>query len=65
MAKASAAVTTSTSKKHGTVRVRCNCKSDFQDALYGSGVRLGNLMVNGKALARCTVCSSLHQNAAR
>lgn len=64
MAK-TAVVTTSSSKKHGTVKVRCNCKHSFQDMLYGSQVRLANLMTNGKALARCTVCATLHQNPVR
>jgi hypothetical protein len=40
---------------------KCDCKNAYQDAHYGKGVRVHNLMKNAKADAtskqgRCTVC---------
>jgi len=31
----------------------CDCKSDFQDAMYGKGMRVKNSTNSG---LRCTVC---------
>jgi hypothetical protein len=41
-----------------TVETRpCNCKSEFQDKLYGRGNRLHTLPQGGKRTgATCTVC---------
>jgi len=37
--------------------IQCNCKSDFQDELYGKGMRLMNTMGKDKPSGyRCTVC---------
>lgn len=33
----------------------CNCESEFQDKLYGKGMRLHNIMGDGPK-CRCTVC---------
>lgn len=40
---------------------KCDCKHPYQDARYGPGVRVHNLMNNAKAdstakQGRCTVC---------
>lgn len=35
------------------VRLKCSCRSAFQDKTYGIGVRLHSVFKNGK---RCTVC---------
>jgi hypothetical protein len=37
--------------------LRCTCKHDYQDQLYGKGNRAANEMKNGQY--RCTVCSSV------
>jgi len=65
MARKTVDVAAASTKKRGSVKVRCNCESSFQDLTYGAGIRIASLMINGKALARCTVCSSLHHNAVR
>ena len=39
---------------------KCNCKSSFQDVLYGLLMRVMNLKANGKQ-ATCTVCGAIHQ----
>ena len=45
------------------VVVKCNCKSEYQDSMYGKGNRVHNVMNNGRPTgtnptpsARCTVC---------
>jgi len=35
---------------------KCTCDNKFQDARYGSGMRVHNVMKNGNL--RCTVCLS-------
>lgn len=40
-----------------TVTLKCTCASEFQDKLYGKGIRLHNIREKGdKKLAYCTVC---------
>ncbi len=40
----------------GTILLKCNCESRFQDETYGKGIRVHN--VSHKAhVAYCTVCS--------
>jgi hypothetical protein len=39
--------------KNGVTIAPCTCKSEFQDATYGKGMRVKN---NGRGLVRCTVC---------
>lgn len=40
-----------------TVILKCNCKSEFQDKTYGSGLRLHNTSgIKDKKIAYCTVC---------
>ena len=43
--------------------LKCECKNEYQDATYGPGQRVFNVMNNGKPVgtntepsARCTVC---------
>ena len=37
--------------------IQCTCKSEFQDELYGKGMRLANTMGKDKPSGyRCTVC---------
>lgn len=37
--------------------IKCNCKSEFQDELYGEGMRLANVFGKDKPAGyRCTVC---------
>jgi hypothetical protein len=38
-----------------TVIMKCSCSHEFQDAVYGKGMRVHN--VNTKGQAFCTVCS--------
>ena len=45
------------------VILKCDCKNKYQDAVYGEGNRVFNVMNNGKPVgtntgpsARCTVC---------
>lgn len=44
-----------TNIKSGTKTINCACKSTFQDAAFGKGVRAANITAKG---ARCTVCGS-------
>lgn len=37
--------------------LRCSCSHAFQDAKYGSGMRVHNSSLKGKAW-RCTVCGT-------
>lgn len=39
---------------------KCNCKNDFQDAKYGTGMRVMNLSKDDKRGA-CTVCGTKHE----
>lgn len=40
-----------------TKELKCNCKSTFQDYLYGNNIRLFNAIgKDGKDGYRCTVC---------
>jgi len=44
----------------GTVVLQCTCKHDFQDQIYGKGMRLHNVSQGGTGkdkVAYCTVCS--------
>ena len=43
--------------------VKCDCKNEYQDLMYGKGNRVFNVMNDGKPIvpntgpsARCTVC---------
>ena len=37
--------------------IQCNCKSEFQDEIYGKGMRLANIAGKDKPSAyHCTVC---------
>lgn len=48
--------------KEGESRVKaikCECKSDYQDKVYGKYLRLHNKMINGKW--RCTVCAAIKE----
>lgn len=36
--------------------LQCNCSHEFQDQLYGKGMRVHN--VNKKGKAACTVCTT-------
>ena len=40
--------------------LKCNCKNEGQDSLYGKGMRLHNLCkaVKGDGSYRCTVCGN-------
>ncbi len=40
-----------------TQLIKCQCKSEFQDSLYGQNVRVGNCTSGGQY--RCTVCSTV------
>lgn len=45
------------SDKSGTVIVRCNCASPYQDKKYGDGLRVFNLCAKKeRGQARCSVC---------
>lgn len=38
--------------------IKCICKSEFQDKIYGEGKRLHNMTSKqNNTVARCTVCS--------
>lgn len=41
-----------------TKELKCSCKSEFQDQLYGKGIRLFNECISGSKVTgyRCTVC---------
>lgn len=41
--------------------VKCTCKHEFQDSLYGAGNRMANENRSGQY--RCTVCGTLHGSA--
>ena len=44
--------------------IKCNCKHEYQDRVYGKGKRLANKMTGGKTVKknswRCTVCGKEH-----
>ena len=40
----------------GTTKERCNCISDFQDKLYGIGMRVHNVKLDKSKGSYCTVC---------
>lgn len=45
--------------KQGTVKVPCACEHEFQDKIYGKGVRVMNTTAKGddkNVDVRCTVC---------
>lgn len=46
----------------GTTLVTCNCKSEFQDKIYGPNKRVANN--TSKESAICTVCGKEHKGAA-
>lgn len=41
--------------------IKCSCKHEFQDSMYGKGNRVSTPMKNGQL--RCTVCGTLHGTA--
>jgi hypothetical protein len=41
---------------------KCTCKSEFQDQLYGKGMRYFNRTEDGKG-GRCTVCGACYGTA--
>lgn len=41
-------------KRNGNRIYKCSCSHEYQDKLYGSGMRVQNVTVKGY---RCTVCS--------
>lgn len=42
------------------MKMKCNCKSEFQNKQYGLGVRVFNEM-RGGGNARCTVCGTVKE----
>jgi hypothetical protein len=40
--------------KYGTTRIKCPCPQEFQDRMYGKGIRIANRMPLGGS--RCTGC---------
>jgi hypothetical protein len=43
--------------KSGTVKARCTCVSEYQDKLYGVGIRLHNVVQKkDSTVKKCTVC---------
>lgn len=48
----------------GTIELPCDCKSEFQDKLYGKGKRLHNILASRKQAA-CTICSGGAKRAKR
>lgn len=51
--------------KHGSLKVFCSCKSDFQDEVHGIGVRVANPVNKSRTTnvvkeVRCTVCNKTH-----
>lgn len=40
-----------------TQMIKCNCKHEFQDAMYGVGQRVANIMRTGQV--KCTVCGTI------
>ncbi len=39
--------------------IKCDCKSNFQDKVYGANTRVANQTVNksgDKKIGRCTIC---------
>jgi len=48
-----------TKKKSGTIILPCTCHSVFQDTKQGPGLRVHNIMGNGKQ-ARCSNCGTVH-----
>jgi len=48
--------------------MHCSCESDFQDKMYGVGMRVHNDMTSKENMARCTVCGterSISKNTSR
>lgn len=48
----------------GTKVLKCKCTSEFQDKVYGKGMRLHNV-TEDKKKASCTVCEGSAKNAKR
>lgn len=47
-----------------TTKVKCTCKHEEQDKMYGPQVRIANLTTKGDQASkdvRCTVCSKIHR----
>lgn len=45
-----------------TKELKCTCKSEFQDELYGKGIRLFNELGTNKGKCtgyKCTVCGNV------
>jgi hypothetical protein len=40
-----------------TELIKCTCASEFQDKMYGMGIRVGNLTSSGQL--RCTICKTV------
>lgn len=42
-----------------TIKAKCTCKHEFQDSMYGKGIRLFNSCGDSKITGyRCTVCGN-------
>ena len=50
------------SSKYGAVIIKCTCTNDFQDKVYGKGMRVANLckQKSTKIAKRCTICKKEH-----
>jgi len=54
-------------KVQGTKIIKCKCKNEFQDKMYGKQQRVANAMVTGAGMHgflkgyRCTVCRTEHK----
>jgi hypothetical protein len=52
-----------TSRAKTPAKVRCTCKHEYQDRVYGQGIRVANPVENvnkNYGRYRCTVCSKAH-----
>lgn len=46
----------------GTVILKCDCQSEFQDRTYGKGMRVHNRSGKNNRIAYCTVCTPSNNN---
>lgn len=48
-----------------TKKMKCNCRSEYQDNKYGTGIRIFNKMADKKGFGeqyRCTVCGTVRSS---
>ena len=45
--------------------IKCECKHEYQDQVYGKGNRIHNKVLKSQDMARCVVCQKINNGSSK